>query len=132
MSAMHADPDSRDPRIKGSFLGGPSRPGEGGSPHTRPVQTVEEIEHGLVRRRMYGVRSRRRSRSVWGMVAVVAVAGAVGYLLGLGSHRTQEELRSDAEAGARKELDLSISKEVNRTLLELWKMEDVEAMRNRR
>jgi hypothetical protein len=68
------------------------------------VRTVEEIKHGIIQRRMRGVRSRR----------------------------TQEELRADAEAGARKELDVSISKEVNRTLLELWKMENVEALRNRR
>jgi len=58
----------------------------------------------------------------------MALAGGGGFLLGLSSHRTAEEMATELTVS--QNLNQAISKEVNRTLLELWKMEDVEALRN--
>jgi len=65
----------------------------------------------------------------------VVVSGAGGVYLGLRNRATLEEIRAEfaaqqaAEAGG----GLSdMSTEVNRAMMELWKMEDVEYMRNSR
>lgn len=128
MSDSPASPGSRDGRIKGGFPGGPSRPGDGDGEPTRRVPTVEEIEAGLSRRRLSASRRRRRARMLWGVLAAMGLAGAVGLGLGMLTRPTQENLTAAAEN--RNQQDNFISKEVNRTLLQLWKMEDIEAARN--
>jgi len=55
---------------------------------------------------------------------------AAGAALGLATHTTPEAL-TDAMDTERAR-DAEISREVNRLLLELWKMEDVEAARGSR
>jgi hypothetical protein len=64
-----------------------------------------------------------------GLFLIVAAAFALGVGLGRASHTTAEELTADRNVARARDQD--ISREVNRTLLELWKMEDVEAARNR-
>lgn len=68
---------------------------------------------------------------VLGVLLSVVVAGGVGLAMGLSSRRSAEEILAQQRAAERPS-DLQISREVNRTLLELWRMEEVEAQRNRR
>lgn len=65
---------------------------------------------------------------VWGVLATLGLAGAVGLGLGRLTHQTQQGLTAAAQD--RIQQDNFISREVNRTLLQLWKMEDIEAVRN--
>ena len=72
------------------------------------------------------------------MVSLVA-AGSVGLYFGQRSHTTLEELRAEQEAtaapesGSLEEMGMSaVTGEVNRMLMELYKMEDIEYMRNSR
>ena len=67
------------------------------------------------------------------MLVSTVISGAVGALLGIRSNATLEGLRAEQAAEAEPSGDmLGLSSEVNRTLLELWKMEDVEFLRNSR
>ncbi|MFQ5536026.1 MAG: hypothetical protein ACE5GJ_01120 [Gemmatimonadota bacterium] len=75
------------------------------------------------------MRRARRRRVIVGGFVVVLLALGLGLVLGIASHRTAQEVVEAQRAQRRKDFD--ISREVNRTLLELWKMEDVEAARSR-
>jgi fibrillarin-like rRNA methylase len=87
------------------------------------------MERRVSRRKLERSRARRARRVVLGFFVATVLAGSLGAYVGFASHTTPEEL-SDAQQAARKR-DIDISSEVNRTLLELWKMEDVEALRNK-
>lgn len=116
-------------RIRGTFPGGPSRaaapPQRSGPPRLRRVSDIEER---MTRRTLARTKRRRSRRVAVGLLAAVVVAGVVGNRVGKSSHRTQEELIAAERESHRRDFD--ISSEVNRTLLQLWKMEDVEAIRN--
>lgn len=56
------------------------------------------------------------------------LAGGVGVALGTRSRTTAEEALAEQQADRRPDR-MDITREVNRTLLELWKMEDLEAIR---
>lgn len=116
-------------RITGSWPGGPQRRDDEPRPMRVPhLPRAEQIEAGIASR---SLRRRRRSRSlrvVIGLALSLVVSGGIGWALGLRSHSTAAELSEDTAARRR---NADISREVNRTLLELWKMEDVEALRNR-
>ena len=65
----------------------------------------------------------------------VAVSGAGGVYLGLRNRVTLEEIRAELAAQQAAEAGGGfgdLSTEVNRAMMELWKMEDVEYMRNSR
>lgn len=64
-----------------------------------------------------------------GLALLLVVAFGVGTALGRSSHETQATLT--AKETESRQRDVDISSEVNRTLLQLWKMEDVEAARSR-
>ncbi|MDP2958356.1 MAG: chemotaxis protein CheW [Longimicrobiales bacterium] len=117
-------------RITGSYPGGPRRDGDPGKPARAPrLERAEDIEARFAARSLrhrHRARSRRIAVGFW---LSLALAGTLGWFLGKGSHRTVEELNATQAANKRRDVD--ISAEVNRTLLELWKMEDVEAARNR-
>lgn len=117
-------------RIRGSFPGGPGRsegPSDGRDPPR--LERAEEFE-ARQRARVAGRGGRKRRRRVAvGFIVSVLVAGGAGLVLGVRSARTAEELQEE-QARAARPLDAQISREVNRTLLQLWKMEDVEALRN--
>ena len=117
-------------QIRGSFPGGPSRAAPP-VPRTTPprLRPVAEIEERSAQRSVDRRHRKRAMRMAAGFLVVLAVADAAGGAVGLGSHRSQEDL-TDAQRVSRTK-DFDISKEVNRTLLNLWKMEDVEAVRNR-
>jgi hypothetical protein len=89
-----------------------------------PLRTREDrrAAHTVDRSRVL-----RRRRVVGGFVLSLLLAGGLGLYLGVLSHTTVAE----ASGAARKEQsrDLDISQEVNRALLELWRMEEVEGRR---
>lgn len=117
-------------RITGSFPGGPTRRDTTPQRHG-PVRmaTVESLEEDRAARSLHRRRQARGRRVVWGFVLSLVAAGSLGMYLGIQSHRTPEEMSERAER--RRSNDLDISKEVNRTLLELWRMEEIEAQRAR-
>lgn len=130
MKDHHESPGEPGRRIRGSFPGGPSRPGAEGAPApTARIRSAEELEAEGRRHQLDDRRRRRRRRTAGVFAAALAAAAAGGLWLGLRSHRTSEELAATLEESQVR--DAFISKEVNRTLLELWKMEDVEAGRGR-
>jgi hypothetical protein len=67
---------------------------------------------------------------VIGIGASVLVAGGLGLALGAHNRKTAEEIMAEHVQAARP-TGQDISREVNRTLLELWRMEDAEAGRDR-
>jgi hypothetical protein len=117
-------------RIRGSYPGGPSRdddasaaPGEGAAA-TPGLRRVERIEARLGRRSRARAK-RERARRIWsGLAVAVAVAVGMGLYLGARSHRTSEQLTD--ERNQQRELEQTLTRETNRVLLELWKMEEVE------
>lgn len=117
-------------KITGNFPGGPTRR-DTRSQRAGPVRTrsVERIEEARAARMVQHQQRARRKRIAWGFLAALILAGGAGLALGLESHSTAAGLSAAAEASRVKDLD--ISQEVNRTLLELWRMEDVEAQRGR-
>ncbi|HSW27853.1 MAG TPA: hypothetical protein VLH75_00045 [Longimicrobiales bacterium] len=116
-------------RIEGSFPGGPTRrdPGEP-APQAPRLRRVEEIEERASSRVLHSARGRRTTRLRAGLLVALGAAFAIGLALGRASHMTQEKLTAGREAARAR--DLGVSSEVNRVLLELWRMEDIEAARN--
>jgi len=55
----------------------------------------------------------------------VITAGALGYYLGVRSHTPVEQVL-EARSGSSADVNALVSGEVNRMLIELWKMEDAE------
>jgi hypothetical protein len=114
----------------GTYPGGPHGLDSPTERRRRPrLMRLEEISELADRRVVQHKRRRRRLRMAVG--AAVAMLGGlgVGWAVGHRAHRTvQEVIESQRETSVEGE----ISKEVNRTLLELWKMEDVQYDRNRR
>lgn len=116
-------------RIGGVFPGGPHRVGEGGSAPPR-IRGVADFTKAADGRRLERARARRRRRVVLGLLAAMLAGGAGGVLAGLAfGPDPQGQARQNEEASS---LDRAISREVNRTLLELWKMEDAERVGIRR
>lgn len=101
-------------------------PPSSGRPEPR-LRRVEEIEESLSRRQRYRTRRTRRNRILKATFIVAALSFLAGTALGSAGSATQEQL-TQAAISAR-ERDNFISSEVNRTLLQLWKMEDLEALR---
>lgn len=122
--------DTMTERIHGSFPGGPRR-AQYAQPldRTPRLERVAHLEDRVSRGRRARDQKRRLHRITLGFLLAMAAAGAIGGAVGFASHTTPEELTAEQEALGRQ--DQFISKEVNRTLLELWKMEDVEALRNK-
>lgn len=118
-----------DGRIEGSFPGGPTRRGSDATATRVPrLRRVRDIETSLAQSAMRRVRGRRRGRAYAGWAITLVVAFAVGIGLGLAGHRSAEDLTAEQQAARDK--DRAISSEVNRVLVELWRMEDIEHARN--
>ncbi len=127
-------------RVTGAFPGGPRKRVTGKVRSGPPrLARVEEIEERRATRSSHRRRRRRVKRAVYGLVVSLVVGGGVGVWLGLRSRATLEEVRQEMAASKRASAsdllglgDVDLSGEINRTLLELWRMEDVEYLRNRR
>ncbi len=117
-------------RIDSGFPGGPRRHTEPSPRGDRPprIEPVGELEQRVSRRKLERTRKRRTRRIAFGLFAATFLAGSVGAYVGYASHTTPQEVMEAQDAAKRR--DDKISSEVNRTLLELWKMEDVESLRN--
>ena len=117
-------PDEREPRIGGSYPGGPSRQGRGEERGEPRLERVDEIEERMSRARGRAARDRRARRIRIGFVLALCVAAGTGLALGLMSDRSTEDIAREREEERMQSRD--VSQEVNRVLLELWKMEDLE------
>ena len=123
-------------RMSGSFPGGPRKQVAAAERTAAPrLSRVEDMEERAVDRHVRRSQQRRRKRIAFAVLLSVAVSGAGGVYLGLRNRATLEEIRAEfaaqqaAEAGGGPS---DMSTEVNRAMMELWKMEDVEFMRNTR
>ena len=94
---------------------------------TRP-RTMEERVGGARLQHARRRRTRRTRRLAAGFGLVLGLSALTGVYLGRASHDSLEAVQAQAaEESAERPLDLSA--EVNRTLLELWKMEELERQR---
>ena len=121
-------------KIRGTFPGGP-RKSVAAVERTAPARLgrVEQIEDRAALRYVRHGSRRRQKRLLYGFLSAIVVSGGVGVYMGLRSHSTLEEVRAEAAADARGPVGPGdLSSEVNKAMLELWRMEDVEFMRNRR
>ncbi len=115
-------------RIEGMYPGGPRRQGATSEPHGT-LRSGEDVEARIIDD-LVDAKARRKRRSIFialGAFGLLAVTG--GIYIGLQAHVTAEELvereRVEAEAS-------DIDKTVQKVLDELWRMEELEAARNRR
>ena len=93
------------------------------------LMRVEEIEKRIARRSIRHGRRKRRNRLVLALLLGVSAAGGLGLILGRSAHTSAEELTEALEVKQKPGSD--ISEEINRALLELWRMEEVEFTRTR-
>ena len=119
----------------GSFPGGP-RKSVTAAKRTAPARlaSVQQIEEGAASRFSQRGSRRRHKRLLYGFLSAVVVSGGLGVYTGLQSHTTLEEVRAaEAAAAARGRAGTEdLSNDLNKAMMELWKMEDVEYRRNRR
>ncbi len=123
-------------RIAGSFPGGPRKQVAAAERTSAPrLSRVEEIAERAATRHVRRKQDRRRRRVLYGVLVSVAISGATGVFVGVRNRTSVDEVRAQIAAQQAVELrgDLGdLSTEINRAMLELWKMEDVEYMRNSR
>lgn len=120
-------------RMCGTFPGGP-RKSVVAAESTAPARLgqVQQIEERAAQRYVRRGNKRRLRRLFCGFALTVVVSGGVGIYLGLQSYSTLEEVRAELAAERAPTTTGELSSEVNRAMLELWRMEDVEFMRNGR
>jgi tellurite resistance protein len=94
------------------------------------LTTMDEIEASRLRRLSRRTGAIRRTRLLVGLFAACTAALATGAALGWATRQTREDLMTPQRPEST--LDRVISSEVNRAILELWKMEDIEALGSRR
>ena len=123
-------------RISGSFPGGPRKQVAAAERTEAPrLSRVEDLVARFTGQHLRRAQDRRRRRLLYGVLASVAISGATGVYLGLRNRTSLEEARAQmaAQQAAETGGDTGeLSSEVNRAMLELWKMEEVEYMRNTR
>ena len=123
-------------KISGSFPGGPRKRVAAAERTSAPrLRRVEDIEELAVGQHIRRTRDRRRKRVFYAVLVSVAISGATGWYLGIQNQSSLEEVRAQMAAQRATESggDMGdLSSEVNRVMLELWKMEDVEYARNTR
>ena len=112
-------------KIEGMFPGGPRRPGETSEP-SGPLRSGEDVEARITGRAL-DAKARRKRRSmliVVGAIVMLAVTG--GVYMGIQARITPEQITEEQREAD--ELD-DLARKVMR---ELWRMEEIEAARNRR
>ncbi len=118
-------------QIRGKWPGGPSGVGQAKSLGRTPrIESVGDLADRGAERSVNRKRRNRGRRVVGGFAVSFVIAGALGWAIGKGSHSTAVEIVAAEQERISPSFDLS--SEINRTLLELWRMEDVEYMRNSR
>ena len=115
----------------GTYLGGPQGAASVKEMRRPPrLMGVEEIEERIASRASQHGRRNRRKRLVLAFLLGISAAGGLGLILGHSTHTTPEEVAEALEV--KRNPDSGISEEINRALLELWRMEEVEFARTRR
>lgn len=110
----------------GRYPGGPRRRAEGEEPPQRPdLEGLEDYEERVARQSGRRRANRRARRVKIGFLVAILLSGAIGLMLGYMSHQTPEDFAAERE---RARQEFSASQEVNRVLMELWKMEDIEKL----
>jgi len=119
--------------MRGTFPGGP-RKSVAAAERTAPARLgCVQIEEQAARRYTRRGSRQRRKRLLYGFLSAVVVSGGVGMYMGLQSHTTLEEVRAkEAAAAAGPAGSGELSSVLNKAMMELWKVEDVECQRNRR
>lgn len=112
--------------ITGLYPGGPSE--RSGALTTGTLPSVADLALMEATARARRKARTRRGRVI--LVLVVALLGAAGTGYGLGRAERKSRAELVSPAGSRT-IDPAVREEVNRMLLELWKMEDTEPGRNR-
>ena len=115
-------------QIQGMFPGGPRHPGDTSEPRGI-LRPGEDVEAGITDRAI-DAKAHRKRRSMLiavGAFAILAVAG--GIYMGIQAQPTPEQIMEEQRTeGGADELDDLARKVVG----ELWRMEEIEAARNRR
>lgn len=109
--------------VRGIFPGGPTRGGARAGARPR-LPTVADRWRAGIAEGTRRARRRRRSRALAGAALVLASAGFLGVAAGrrVGTPAPDRAARADSASA----VDRVVSREVNRVLLELWKMEGLE------
>lgn len=117
-------------KIRGKWPGGPKGRADA-EPIGRRIRTrpVADLEDRVAAHRVRRKREARARRVLLGFAASLGLAGVIGWVVGERSHASAEEITAEHDAAVAPVSDLT--KELNRAMLELWRMEDVEFMRNR-
>ena len=114
----------------GIYPGGPHSASSGREGQQPPrLMRVEEIEERLAHHSEQFRQRSRRKRLVLGLLFCVVAAGGLGLIVGHSTHTTPEELTEVLEANVKSESEFS--ELVDRTLMELWKMEELQIARTR-
>ena len=124
-------------KISGSFPGGGPRNKVAAAERTAAprLSRAQEIEERAVDRHVRRRHGRRQKRIIYAAVFSVLVSGATGAYLGFRNRSTLEEVRAELAAQQAAETGGGMgdmSSEINKAMLELWRMEDVEFMWNSR
>ncbi len=115
----------------GIYPGGPHLASSGKEMQRPPrLMRVNEIEEQLARRSEQIRQRSRRNRLVLAVLLSVSAAGGLGLILGHSTHTTAEELTEALQV--KRNPGSGISEEINRVLMELWRMEEVEFANTRR
>ena len=119
-------------RMRGTFPGGP-RKSIPAADRTAParLRRVEQIEERASVRSARRGSKKRQKRVVVGVFSAFVLSGGLGLFLGMRSHTSPDELREAAEKAANPSVD-ELGETLNKAMLELWRMEDVEYQRNSR
>ena len=113
-------------RIQGMYPGGPRRQGATSEPHGT-LRSGEDVE-ARISDDLLDAKAHRKRRSIFialGAFGLLAVTG--GIYIGLQARVTAEELVERERVEAASDID-----ETQKVLDELWRMEELEAARNRR
>lgn len=119
-----------DERVRGVFPGGPSGLGARATRRAiRRIRSMDEVQRNAVRAWSRTAHRRRWVRGFWVVAALAVLAVALGSGLGFLSHRPPTHAFSPAQVQT--EAERFVQREVNRMLLELWRMEGMEGARGR-
>lgn len=116
-------------RISGAYPGGPTRREQFGQAESndppRELRSGEDRERRADRRAENDRLRSRKIRTVLGVGAALLFSGATGIFWGLRTARASEELLENAQVRANGP-EVDISREMDRLINELWKMEELD------
>ena len=121
-------------QILGAYPGGPTRPDQ--LEQVESNEAPRALRRGEDHERRAGLRSRseriksRRVRVVLGVGATLIVSAAAGIYWGFSASRNSDEALERARVRVNRS-EVDVSREMDRLIEELWKMEDMDRMPRR-